>query len=109
LSLDNQKGTRETGTEMRYEKIIKRALITEKANRLREMNIYQFEVMKDANKHQIKEAVEKLFGVEVIDVKTSNTPSKPRRLGRSIGFKPGYKKVSVTLKQGQKIEIVEGV
>ncbi len=94
---------------MQYEKIIKRALITEKANTLREINVYQFEVMKSANKHQIKEAVEKLFGVEVIDVKTSHAPAKPRRLGRSVGYKSGYKKASVTLKQGQKIELVEGV
>lgn len=94
---------------MRHEKIIKRALITEKANRLREMNIYQFEVQRKANKHQIKEAVEKMFDVEVIDVKTSNLPGKPRRLGRSTGYKSGYKKASVTLKEGQKIELVEGV
>ena len=94
---------------MHYEKIIKRVLITEKANRLREMNVYQFEVTKKANKHQIKEAVEKLFGVNVVDVKTSISPSKPRRLGRSEGHKPGYKKASVTIKQGQIIEIVEGV
>ena len=94
---------------MYYEKIIKRALITEKAARLKEMNAYQFEVMKQANKHQIKKAVEKLFGVKVIDIKTSNLPAKPRRLGRSTGYKSGYKKASITLKKGQKIEIVEGV
>ncbi|HEC77780.1 MAG TPA: 50S ribosomal protein L23 [candidate division WOR-3 bacterium] len=94
---------------MRYEKIIKKALITEKASRLREMNIYQFVVSKKANKAQIKEAVEKLFGVQVIDVKTANLPGKPRRLGRSEGYVSGYKKASVTLKQGQTIEIAEGV
>ncbi len=94
---------------MSYEKIIKKALITEKANRLREMNMYQFEVKKKATKNNIKEAVEKLFGVEVIDVKTSNLPPKPRRLGRSTGYKSGYKKATVTIKQGQKIEIVEGI
>jgi len=84
-------------------------MITEKANRLREKNVYQFMVMTKANKHQIKHAVEKLFGVEVIAVKTTNMPSKPRRLGRSEGHKSGYKKASVTLKQGQTIELVEGV
>jgi large subunit ribosomal protein L23 len=94
---------------MRYEKIIRRAFITEKANRLRETNTYQFEVHRKANKYQIKEAIEKLFGVEVVDVKTSNLPPKPRRLGRSEGYKSGYKKASVTLKQGQSIEIIEGV
>lgn len=94
---------------MRYEKIIKKALITEKANRMRELNVYQFMVMSSANKHQIKTAVEKLFGVKVVNVTTSNLPTKPRRLGRSEGFKSGYKKASVTLKEGQTIELVEGV
>jgi large subunit ribosomal protein L23 len=94
---------------MRHEKIIVKALITEKANRLREQNVYQFMVTTRSNKHQIKNAVEKLFGVEVIDIKTTNMPAKPRRLGRSEGHKSGYKKASVTLKQGQKIELVEGV
>ena len=94
---------------MRSEKVIKKALITEKADRLREINIYQFEVSSTATKHQIKEAVEKLFNVEVLNVKTANLPGKPRRLGRSEGYKSGYKKASVMLKQGQKIEIVEGV
>jgi large subunit ribosomal protein L23 len=93
---------------MRYE-IIKKALITEKADRLREINIYQFEVTAEATKHEIKEAIEKLFNVQVLDVKTANLPGKPRRLGRSEGYKSGYKKASVTLKQGQKIEIIEGV
>jgi len=94
---------------MRDEKVIVKALITEKANRLREKNVYQFVVMTKAKKRQIKNAVEKLFGVEVIDVKTNNMPPKPRRLGRSEGYKSGFKKASVTLKPGQKIELVEGV
>ena len=94
---------------MHYEKIIKKAIITEKADRLREMNRYQFEVAKKANKHQIKEAVEKLFGVEVIDVKIANFRGKPRTLGRSSGYKSGYKKATVTIKPDQKIEIIEGV
>jgi large subunit ribosomal protein L23 len=94
---------------MRYEKIIKKAFITEKADRLRELNRYQFEVAAQANKQQIKEAIEKLFGVEVIDIKTSNYRGKPRRLGRSTGYKSGYKKATVTIKADQKIEIIEGV
>lgn len=94
---------------MRYEKIIKRPIITEKASRMREMNRYQFEVVKHADKKQIKEAVEKLFNVQVVDVKTSNFRGKPRALGRSLGMRPGYKKASVTLKAGQKIELIEGV
>ncbi len=94
---------------MRNEKIIKRALITEKADRLREMNCYQFEVAKHANKREIKEAVEKLFNVTVTDVKTANFRGKPKRMGLSLGYKTGYKKATVFLKQGEKIEVIEGV
>ncbi|MCK4941829.1 50S ribosomal protein L23 [candidate division WOR-3 bacterium] len=94
---------------MRHEKIIKRALITEKADRLREMNCYQFKVEKTANKREIKEAVEKLFNVTVIDVKTANFRGKPKRLGLSSGYRTGYKKATITLKAGQKIELIEGV
>lgn len=94
---------------MRSEKIIKRALITEKADRLRERNCYQFEVAGKANKRQIKEAVEKLFNVNVTDVKTANFRGKPKRMGISFGYKTGYKKATVTLKAGQKIELIEGV
>jgi large subunit ribosomal protein L23 len=94
---------------MRYEKVIVRALITEKATRLREMNVYQFKVTREAKKQDIKEAVEKLFNVEVADVKTANYPAKPRRLGRSLGYTSAYKKASVTLKPGHKIELIEGV
>lgn len=94
---------------MHYEKVIKRPLITEKADRLKEMSCYQFEVDKNANKYLIKEAVEKLFNVEVVEVRTANFRGKPRRLGRSSGHKPGYKKASVFIKPGQKIELIEGV
>ncbi len=94
---------------MHYERIIKRALITEKADRLRESNVYQFEVMIGANKHQIKQAVEKLFGVTVLDVRTSINQGKQRRLGRSEGYRPDFKKATVTIKPGQKIELIEGV
>lgn len=94
---------------MRHEKVVRKALITEKADRLREINVYQFEVPPRATKRQIKKAVENLFKVEVINIKTANMPRKPRRLGRSEGYKSTYKKASVTLKPGQKIEIVEGV
>ncbi|MDH4211828.1 MAG: 50S ribosomal protein L23 [candidate division WOR-3 bacterium] len=93
---------------MRNERIIKRALITEKADRLRERNCYQFEVAKKANKREIKEAVERLFNVNVTDVKTANFRGKPKRMGISFGYTTGYKKATVTLKPGQKIELIEG-
>ena len=73
------------------------------------MNCYQFEVAKYANKREIKEAVEELFNVTVTDVKTANFKGKPKRLGLSFGYKTDYKKATVTLKAGQKIELIEGV
>ncbi len=94
---------------MRYEQLVLKPIITEKADRLRELNCYQFVVPKKATKRAIKEAIEKLFGVNVLEVRTANYHGKLRRLGRSTGYRPGYKKASVWLKQGQKIEIVEGV
>jgi large subunit ribosomal protein L23 len=94
---------------MRSERIIKKALITEKADRLREMNCYQFEVAPDANKREIKEAIERLFNVTVIDVKTANFRGKPKRMGLSFGYKTGFKKATVFLKAGDKIELIEGV
>ncbi|MGB7054440.1 MAG: 50S ribosomal protein L23 [bacterium] len=94
---------------MRNEKIIKKALITEKADRLREMNCYQFEVAPSANKREIKEAVEKLFNVTVMDVKTANFRGKPKRMGLSFGYKTGFKKATVFIKPGEKIELIEGV
>jgi large subunit ribosomal protein L23 len=94
---------------MRSEKIIKKALITEKADRLREMNCYQFEVAPSANKREIKEAVEKLFNVTVMDVKTANFRGKPKRMGLSFGYKSRYKKATVFIKPGEKIELIEGV
>jgi|UniRef100_A0A7V3VTX7 large subunit ribosomal protein L23 len=94
---------------MRPEQIIIRPIITEKADRLRELNCYQFIVAKKATKNAIKEAIEKLFNVEVLRVHTANFRGKLRRLGRSEGYRPGYKKASVWIKPGQKIEIIEGV
>ncbi len=94
---------------MRYEQIIIKPLITEKADRFRELNCYQFIVIKNATKQMIKESVEKIFGVNVVEVRTANYRGKIRRLGRSTGYRPGYKKASVWIKPGQKIEIIEGV
>ena len=56
-----------------------------------------------------REAVEKIFNVKVADVKMVNTKPKPKRLGKYSGFKSGYKKAIVSLKEGSKIEIFERV
>ena len=91
-------------------KIIKRPLITEKSTIIKEMhNQLVFEVDRRANKIEIKKAVERIFKVQVEDVRTMNYQGKRKRLGRSEGRRRHWKKAVVTLKPGQKIEFFEGV
>ncbi|MDD2732224.1 MAG: 50S ribosomal protein L23 [Candidatus Pacebacteria bacterium] len=80
--------------------------ITEKATELEKDNKHIFRVLYSANKLQIKKAVRDIYGVEAVDVKIINVSEKKRRLGRHSGWKKGYKKAIVKLKQGQKIEII---
>ena len=90
--------------------IIKRPLITEKGKKLKDSyNQYCFEVDKKANKIEIGKAIEELFGVHVVKVRTVTVPSKPKRLGRFEGRKPGWKKAIVTLAKGETIDLFEGV
>ena len=89
--------------------IVHRALITEKGTLLSEQNKYAFEVVKAANKLQIKEAVEKAFDVHVVKVNTMIMPGKTRRVGRSTGMTREWKKAVVTLLDGERIEFFEGV
>jgi large subunit ribosomal protein L23 len=89
--------------------IIKKPLITEKANILKEKdNKVSFVVDRTANKVEIKEAVERLLKVKVLKVHVSNMKGKPRRLGRTIGKRPDWKKAVVTLKPGDHIDFFEG-
>lgn len=95
---------------MDQEKIIRRPLITEKGTWLRETTgKYVFEVDPRANKFEIKNAVEKLFKVKVVDVQTINLRGKIKRIGRNVGKRPNWKKAYVTLKEGSTIEFFEGV
>ncbi|MGE5190747.1 MAG: 50S ribosomal protein L23 [Gemmatimonadota bacterium] len=90
--------------------VLKRPLITEKATLLKETaNAVSFAVDSRANKHQIQDAVEKLFKVKVVEVKTMNVSGKAKRRGRTVGRRPGWKKAIVVLKAGDKIEFFEGV
>jgi large subunit ribosomal protein L23 len=89
--------------------IIKQPLITEKANILKEKeNKVSFIVDRDANKAEIKEAVERLLKVKVIAVHVSNVKGKPRRIGRTMGKRSDWKKAVVTLKPGDHVEFFEG-
>lgn len=90
--------------------VIIRPVITEKAMEQKEkLNKVTFEVAKDANKMEIKEAVEKLFNVKVEKVNVINVRGKRRvRFGRVLGKEPSWKKAIVTLKPGYNIEFFEG-
>jgi len=90
------------------ETLIRRPIIlTEKSNRLREANQVIFEVAQDANKIQIKDAIQKLFKVTVIDVNTMNYRGKERRMGRGYGKLQNWKKAVITLKEGDQIQFFD--
>jgi large subunit ribosomal protein L23 len=103
--------------------IIKRPLLTEKSARLRETGggasgkaegeeyaqQVVFEVARDANKIEIRRAVQDLFKVTVKDVRTLVVRGKAKRIGRFSGRRPSWKKAFVTLKPGDNIEFFEGV
>ena len=94
---------------MNPHQIIIRPLITEKNTNLMELNKYSFEVDRSANKHQIKQAVESIFNVSVVKVHTMNKRGKLRRRGQQFGYTADWKKAIVTLAEGDRIELFEGV
>jgi large subunit ribosomal protein L23 len=95
---------------MDAQRVIRRPLITEKATRLKEStNTICFEVDRSANKIEIRRAVEKLFGVKVLDVRVANRQGKWKRMGRFVGQRKDWKKAYVRLAPDQKIEFFEGV
>lgn len=88
-----------------YTDIIIAPVITEKTAAAAEKNVYTFKVASQANKIEIKKAIEEAFGVKVAKVNTLNTKSKAKRVGRYTGKTQAYKKAIVTLKDGEKIEL----
>jgi large subunit ribosomal protein L23 len=87
---------------------IVRPVITEKTSAAyQDRGEYAFEVHPVANKQEIKQAIERLFGVKVAEVWTSNQRGKTRRVGKSSGKRPNWKKAIVTLREGS-IDIFEG-
>ncbi|MBZ9569344.1 50S ribosomal protein L23 [Patescibacteria group bacterium] len=86
-------------------RILKTPHITEKATDLARKNQYVFRIWERANKVEVKKAIEDLYKVEVIDVKIIKVPAKRRRFGRISGWKKGYKKAIVKIKEDQKIEL----
>ena len=89
--------------------VLRRPIITEKNTLLVGLNKYTFEVAPDANKAQIREAVEKAFKVNVTKVNVIHVPGKMRRAGRRRGMTSAWKKAVVTLEPGNRIELFEGV
>ena len=95
---------------MKPQEIIRKPLDTEKGRALNEKhNVYLFEVNKRANKLEIKMAVEALFGVKVSEVRTVRAHGKKVRRGLNVGVKNDNKKAYVTLAEGNKIALFEGV
>jgi len=79
-------------------------IITEKSeNQAQNQNTYTFKVSINANKIEIKHAIEKIFSVKVLDVNTIRMLGKPKRLGKYSGKRPDWKKAIVTLRSGDKI------
>jgi len=95
---------------MKLTDVIRRPLVTEKTTQLREDGrTVVFEVARDANKIDVKRAIEKLLGAKVDGVRTANTQGKLKRQGRFVGRRSDWKKAYVTLKAGQKLpEFLEG-
>jgi large subunit ribosomal protein L23 len=105
------------------EQIIKRPLLTEKGTRLKETggqvedsldpetlkSQLLFEVARDANKVEIRHAVQKLWNVDVLAVRTSIVRGKEKRMGRFVGKRSNWKKAVVTIAPGQNVEFFEGV
>jgi len=88
--------------------VVLRPVISEKADLQRdEDNIYCFEVHKDANKFEVKSAVEQMFKVDVTQIRTVVMRGKLKRVGKTFGKKRNWKKAYVTLKTGQTIELFE--
>ncbi|HXG34533.1 MAG TPA: 50S ribosomal protein L23 [Bryobacteraceae bacterium] len=89
---------------MNLYEVIRRPIVTEKAVAKKETaRTLCFEVARDANKTEIKQAVEKLFKVKVEEVRTLNQRGKLRRRGRFAGYRPDWKKAYVRLKAGEKV------
>ncbi len=89
--------------------IIRRPIVSERTMALMEENKYTFVVDLGATKPQIREAVEQIFDVKVEKVNTMRVTGKVRRMGRNEGKRPDWKKAIVTVKEGDRIELFEGI
>jgi len=94
---------------MHIYEIVRRPVVTEKGTLMQEQGKYTFEVASNSTKEMVKQAVEKAFKVNVIKVNIVGMKGKTKRMGKREIVTPSWKKAVVTLKEGQKIQIFEGV
>ena len=85
-------------------KVLVEPYVSEKATDLAKENRYVFRVADDSNKIQIKKAVKELYGVDAVSVNIVNIPRRKKRLGKYRGWKKGFKKAVVEVKEGQRID-----
>ena len=100
-----KKGTEKKIIEHLAWKVLVKPYVSEKATDLVKENKYTFEVTDDSNKIQIKKAINELYGVDVISVNIINIPKKRKRLGKHKGWKKGFKKAIIEVKEGQRIDL----
>ncbi len=86
--------------------VVKHPLITEKAVAFGQMGKYIFSIDTHVSSQEARKVIEDHYKVKVVKMNVINVKPKQKRLGRSVGVKPGYKKLIVTLKSGQKLDIL---
>ena len=94
---------------MDIQHVLLKPTITEKSTLLQESGKYTFQIAPRANKVEVKEAVEKNFGVTVLDVNITKLKGKEKRYGPRVKQRPDIKKAVVTLKSGDRINLIEGL
>ena len=94
---------------MNIHEVLLRPMITEKSTIMADLGKYSFQVAPKANKVQVKEAVQKTFGVTVEDVNITRLRGKVKRYGPRFKKRPDVKKAVVTLKSGDRIQLIEGL
>ena len=101
-----QSKTRQEKSFSRDHSLLFHPHITEKATDLLKKNQYTFNVRLKANKVNVKKTIEGIYGVNVVGVRMVKIPPKARRFGRNKGWRKGYRKAIVKIKEGQKIEVL---
>jgi len=95
---------------MHIEEVLIKPLLTEKSSvETESTNRYVFKVQKRASKFQVKDAVEKMFDVKVVNVRTSITAGKVKRAGKALKKSSSWKKAYVKIADGQKLELFKGI